>query len=209
MDHRYTPRHFPRIVLCFSILLTTLCFAEVRDWTSRKGKTVRGELVEITGENVKLKSAKTGKVYTLSIDSLSGKDQAYVRAVEAVQEQKQAASDTPAAPDADRTIDIGSSPHATGTPDLEQLTGIKINPIVLIILAVLNVPIYFLLGKCMFDDWAGFLECMKYWVTPDSWSFFKGEALDDWFAEMKLFIWMAGCIGAVLGEYYLLAKYVL
>ena len=90
-----------------------------------------------------------------------------------------------------------------------KLTGVKFSPIALIILAVLNLPLYFFWGKFIFDDWSGFLDALKFWLTPDSWSFFRGEALDDWFAEMKLFIWVAGSVAAVLGEYYLLQKYLL
>jgi len=173
-------------MLCCSIALATACLAQVREWTNREGKTVRAEFVEVAGEMVKLKSAKTGKVYSLAVESLSEEDRAYIR-------------DLSSANDGDREA----------LDDLEKLTGIKFSPIALIILAVLNLPLCFFWGKFLFNDWAGFLEALKFWLTPDSWSFLKGEAMDDWFAEMKLFVWVAGSIAAVLGEYYLLQKYLL
>ena len=49
----------------------------------------------------------------------------------------------------------------------------------------------FLTFKIFFEDFGDFCECIGYWFTPDSWSFMKGEHVEDFFAELKLGLWMA------------------
>jgi hypothetical protein len=51
------------------------------------------------------------------------------------------------------------------------------------------------LFKPFFDDLSGFLECVRFWFTPDIISMFRGEWGDDWLAELKLGVWLA-CGGA-------------
>ena len=53
-----------------------------------------------------------------------------------------------------------------------------------------------LLFKPLFGDADGFGECVRFWLTPDLLSLFKGEYSEDWWAEMKLGIWLflaGGC----------------
>jgi len=78
-----------------------------------------------------------------------------------------------------------------------------------IILAIVNAPVYWLIGWLVFDTWDEFWECVKYWLMPDIVSWFRGEALDDMWAEMKLFIFALMCAGVVFGEGWLLSTYVL
>ncbi|MEZ6319182.1 MAG: hypothetical protein R3B49_10605 [Phycisphaerales bacterium] len=78
-----------------------------------------------------------------------------------------------------------------------------------IILAVANVPLYLLLGKAVFGDWSEFVECVKYWLTPDIISLVRGEWSEDWWAEFKLFAWALVCAGIVWGEHWVLTAYVL
>lgn len=75
-----------------------------------------------------------------------------------------------------------------------------------IILAVANLPTYFLLGWVVFREWDEFLECLRFWVTPDIISMFQGEYWDDRWAEMKLFFWAALCALSVYLEYTLVIK---
>ena len=35
-----------------------------------------------------------------------------------------------------------------------------------------------------------FMVCLKYYLTPDFWSFIRGEYHQDSFAEMKIFFWL-------------------
>jgi len=51
--------------------------------------------------------------------------------------------------------------------------------------------------KRFFGDMAGFLNCLKFWATPDSVSWVKGEYHEDCHAEFVLFLWIA--LGAAVG----------
>ena len=53
------------------------------------------------------------------------------------------------------------------------------------------------LFKPVFGDADDFYDCVKFWLTPDIISFFRGEGVDDYWAEMKLFFWLA--VGAATG----------
>lgn len=80
------------------------------------------------------------------------------------------------------------------------------NTTLLIILAVVNIPVYLYLGKLFFGDWAGFWEVVRFWFTPDIISAFRGEYWEDWSAELKLGIFLVGCGAIVYGEYLLISK---
>jgi hypothetical protein len=69
-----------------------------------------------------------------------------------------------------------------------------------IILMVANLPLYWLVGWVLFKDWDNFWDCIKFWLTPDIISLFRGEWIEDQWAQMKLFVWLALCAGAVLAE---------
>ena len=80
------------------------------------------------------------------------------------------------------------------------------NTTVLIILAIVNIPLYLLLGKWIFKDWRGFAECLRFWLTPNIISLFRGEYAQDWWSEMKLFFYLLCCGVCVAAEYALIAK---
>jgi len=69
-----------------------------------------------------------------------------------------------------------------------------------IILAAANIPLYYLLGRLIFRDWQGFWECVKYWLTPDIISAFRGDYFEDWTSELKLFLWLIVCGVCVAAE---------
>ena len=53
--------------------------------------------------------------------------------------------------------------------------------------------------RLFFENFGDFLECVRYYLTPDIISWFRGEWAEDWWAETKLFFYFglsAGC-GAV------------
>ena len=76
----------------------------------------------------------------------------------------------------------------------------------LIVLGVVNIPLYMFIGKLIFGDWADFWEAVKFWLTPDLFSLFRGEYWDDWWAEIKLGFFIVACGGCVFGEYMLIHK---
>lgn len=53
--------------------------------------------------------------------------------------------------------------------------------------------------KLFFKDMENFLECLRFWLTPDAWSFFKGEYWDDCWAELKLGLWILVSFSAGYG----------
>ena len=47
-----------------------------------------------------------------------------------------------------------------------------------------------LLFKVFFEDFGDFMECVRYWFTPDIISAFRGEWTEDQWASMKLFLYL-------------------
>ena len=80
------------------------------------------------------------------------------------------------------------------------------NITLLIILVVLNIPLYIFLGWVFFDNWGNFLQLLKFWFTPDIISAFKGEYWEDIWAEWKLGAFILICGAVVYGEYFLIIK---
>ena len=83
----------------------------------------------------------------------------------------------------------------------------EINITLAIVLAVVNIPLYLILGKFFFDGWSGFWDAVKFWLTPDLFSAFKGEYWDDWWAELKLGFFIVACGAAVVAEYIFIQKH--
>lgn len=60
---------------------------------------------------------------------------------------------------------------------------------------IAGIVVLLLLFKPFFGDISGFWECVRFWLTPDIFSLFRGEWGEDWLAEMKLGFWLF-CGGA-------------
>ena len=80
------------------------------------------------------------------------------------------------------------------------------NRAVLIVLIIANLPLYWFLGKILFKDWQGLIGCLKYWLRPDIISWFRGEWSEDFWAEMRLFFYIIGCVACVFAEYKIIEK---
>ena len=179
-----------RTRICFYALVTA-CFLvcpgslQARTWTDQQGRKAEAEFLDVKDGKVRLQSMKTSKIYELPMANLSKADQAYVT--------KLLTEPTPR-----------RSPAADAEPlqQLEELTGIKISIPVLVGLALLNIPLYLLLGKFWFGGWAEFGECLRFWITPDSWSFWRGEGMEDFLSEFKLGAFFLLCVAAVCAKYY-------
>jgi len=76
----------------------------------------------------------------------------------------------------------------------------------LIIFGVANIPIYFLVGYVFFKNWTEFWESIRFWLTPDILSAFRGEYWDDCWGEMKLVLWFGCCIACVVAEMHIFDK---
>ena len=53
-----------------------------------------------------------------------------------------------------------------------------------------------LLFRAFFDDWDGFMECVRYYLTPEIISIFRGEWGENGWAEMKLSVYIALSVGS-------------
>ena len=81
--------------------------------------------------------------------------------------------------------------------------------VLILSLAVVNIPVYYLLYRLIYRDAQEFLDAIYFWFKPDLWSWMDGEYWEDAWAEMKLGLFLAACSGMVTGEAYLVATYVL
>jgi hypothetical protein len=58
------------------------------------------------------------------------------------------------------------------------------------------------LFRLFFEDAADFLECIRFYFTPDFISAIRGEWAEDWWASMKLGVWLAVSIGMGFVAHY-------
>lgn len=77
----------------------------------------------------------------------------------------------------------------------------------IVILGLMNIPVYLYLGKWLFTDWHGFGEAVMYWFKPDMWSWISGDGWEDMVAELKLGIFFAACALLVYGEFQLISVF--
>ena len=73
------------------------------------------------------------------------------------------------------------------------------NPLPWIVLIALNLPLFGLLSGIFFRQ-EGLTDAIKYWFMPDLVSLFRGEYIDDQWAEAKLFIYAIVCGLAIWSE---------
>ena len=69
------------------------------------------------------------------------------------------------------------------------------------LLAILNIPVYWFLGRFMFGDLQGLGDSIKQGIEFDIISFIKGNLLDDWWHTAKIIIFLFFCYQAVAFEY--------
>lgn len=70
-----------------------------------------------------------------------------------------------------------------------------------LVLIVLNIPVYKRLINTFFENTADFYECIRYVLTPNLFSFFRGEYLRDVYSEFKFGLYMIACGVVVFIEY--------
>ncbi len=68
---------------------------------------------------------------------------------------------------------------------------------------LVDLPLFFFIGKMLYADLGEFFEGIFFWLTPDIVSMFRGEFWDDCWAEVKLFVFAGACVGVLVGEYFL------
>ena len=63
-----------------------------------------------------------------------------------------------------------------------------------------------ILFRVFFDNLGDFFECVRFWIMPDITSAFRGEWHDDQWSELKLFLYLALCVGSGFSTHYGLHK---
>jgi len=72
---------------------------------------------------------------------------------------------------------------------------------------VVGLTVMIILFKPFFGNFSGFLECVRYNITPDIFSWFRGEGMKDWWAEMRLGGWALCGFGSGYGVYLGITKF--
>ena len=61
-----------------------------------------------------------------------------------------------------------------------------------LILAILaSLITAFLLFRVFFETLDELIDCIKFWFTPDIISWLRGQSTEDWWAELKIIVWLA------------------
>ena len=76
----------------------------------------------------------------------------------------------------------------------------------LIVIAVLNIPLYCLLGKSFFGGWQGLFDAIVAMITPGTVSAFTGKAGEHRIGRFTFIMFV--CIVTVACEYHVVAKFV-
>ncbi|GAA0120811.1 MULTISPECIES: hypothetical protein [Clostridium] len=74
------------------------------------------------------------------------------------------------------------------------------------ILIVINIPIYKIIFKLIFNDMDELKESIKYHLTPDFFSLLRGEYFNDIRSQFKLSCFIISCGSLVALEYYFINK---
>ncbi len=74
------------------------------------------------------------------------------------------------------------------------------------ILFAANAPMYWLYWKSFFGSWDKFGQCVKFWLTPNIISMFRGQYWEDRGAEMRLVWFVIACVVTPLVEWGLIQK---
>ncbi len=77
--------------------------------------------------------------------------------------------------------------------------------VLVVVLLIINIPIYKIVFNLMFDSTEDFYESLRYVFTPDIISLFRGEYVKDWFGEMKFQFFILICGGAIFLEYAIIS----
>jgi hypothetical protein len=79
--------------------------------------------------------------------------------------------------------------------------------LIIIVLLILNIPIYKAYFRLMFSDSDDFRNSIKYSFTPDLFSLFRGEYRKDRIAEMKLSFFYFLCFITVVVEFFIVNSF--
>jgi hypothetical protein len=76
----------------------------------------------------------------------------------------------------------------------------------IILVAMLNLPVCYLIRRLLFETWGDVWDAIVFWIQPDLLSAFTGEFWEDAVAEFKLSLWVVGTLACFYGEVRLIEK---
>lgn len=77
------------------------------------------------------------------------------------------------------------------------------NPSLLIILAIINTPLYYYIGTIFYNTVDEFTDGIRYVFQPDWLSASRGEHADDIWESVKVYIYVLTCASVVTMQYKL------
>ena len=78
-----------------------------------------------------------------------------------------------------------------------------------IVLAVLNIPLFWLLAKSFFGDWEGFRDAVVAMIVPNIVSAASGKFEDHKIGRFTLVMYVIVCGSTLAAEYHVVAKFIL
>lgn len=79
----------------------------------------------------------------------------------------------------------------------------------IVVVGILNFPVFVLVGYGFYGSWDNYWSAVKFWIIPDVISLFRGEYVDDIWAELGLFFFVAICVGIIIFEYKFLGGFLI
>lgn len=76
------------------------------------------------------------------------------------------------------------------------------NLVLAALLAVLNLPAFWLLARFLFPTGADVVDTVRLLFTPRLWDLLQGEAFEDQWAHFRIVAWLFLCISLVASEHY-------
>jgi len=76
----------------------------------------------------------------------------------------------------------------------------------LIVLIILNIPVYILFGKLFFKSRDDFGEAVAMILTPEIVAVFQGDFWNRWWVGSKMMMWLLLCFATVYFEYIKIGK---
>jgi hypothetical protein len=76
------------------------------------------------------------------------------------------------------------------------------------LVALVNVPVYVVIARVFFGDLDGFFRALRYLLTPDLLSWFRGDWLEDRWQSFKVALWAILCVAWNVACLHLLREFV-
>ncbi|HJT32744.1 MAG TPA: hypothetical protein VJ783_11945 [Pirellulales bacterium] len=77
----------------------------------------------------------------------------------------------------------------------------------MVVIVLLNTPLYFLLARSFFGSWEGFFESFVAIITPDIVSAASGNYYEHRIGRFTLFMFLLVCASITAAEYHVVARY--